>query len=153
MYCTRCDFDLDVARRIITFDSLAKADRLFCVSTVCSCTITAPPGHHIRLEMSVFQLTDGGLEIDWFYVYDGNTTNTLLGSFTGVKRPFTVQSRSRFMMLQLRRQYSFFRSTFKGSYNYSTTKGKLMFILVQMPYSSYQDVECYNPADPQTDVF
>ena len=148
MYCTRCDFDLDVARRIITFDSLAKHQWFY------SCTITAPPGHHIRLEMSVFQLTDVGFGIqDWFYVYDGNTTNTLLGSFTGVKRPFTVQSRSRFMMLQLRREYSFFRSTFKGSYNYSTTKGKLMFILVQMPYSSYQDVECYNPADPQTDVF
>lgn len=138
MYCTRCDFDLDVARRIINYDSLEK-DWLLCVYPDCSCIIIAPPDHHILLELSIFRLADtswrDSFEIvqkvqDWFYVFDGNSTNcTLLGNFTGTKRPFTIQSSSRFMMIKMARDVSS-RSIFKGSYSYSTIKGKLMFILV-----------------------
>ncbi len=138
MYCTRCDFDLDVAKRIIKYESS-------CEHTVCSCIISAPPEHHIRLELSLFRLADFYsresfkimlLVQDWFYVFDGNSTShTLLWNFTGTQRPFTIQSSGRFMMIQLERD-RWSRSFFKGSYNYSKTKGKLMFIFVYVPYIS-----------------
>lgn len=138
MYCTRCDldvFDLDVRRSTINHDSLGKDLHISqCrrpYNENCSCIIEAPAGHHIRLEFSVFQFTDKS----WFnlmtrnelFVYDGNSIrNASLGILTGTKLPFTVQSSSHFMMIQLKGLWGY-RSIFKSSYYYSTTKGKLFF--------------------------
>lgn len=135
MYCTRCHgiFDLDVSRRTIDLDSLEKENTdILCER--CSCLLELPPGEHIRLEFSVFQLIDlswqGSVSQDWLYVFDGNSTkNALLGKFTGTKLPFTVQSSSHLMMIQFK-ESSGFRSIFKSSYYNSTTKGKLIFIRV-----------------------
>ena len=126
----QCDFDVDVTRRIIDHDSLGKP-----FQSSYTCVIRAPPGHHTRVKFSTFRLPHFTLWMilrqDWLYVYDGNTTkNTLLGTFTGTKRSFTVQSSSSFMMIQLKKKYSFIRSSFKASYNYTKTKGKLIFMFV-----------------------
>ncbi|KAL9968993.1 hypothetical protein ACROYT_G021147 [Oculina patagonica] len=135
VYCTQCDFDLDDARRTINFDSLGK-DRWFCARRpYCSCVITALPEHHIRLKFVIFNLANyyyiySDLTQDWLYVYDGNSShlNTLLGSFTGTKQSFAVQSSGRFMMIQLKRD-GWSRTIFKASYNYSTTKERPKIIV------------------------
>ncbi|XP_078355547.1 uncharacterized protein LOC144640220 [Oculina patagonica] len=129
VYCTRCDFDLDVARRTIHFDSLGK-DKFLCAypfRPYCSCVIKALPGNHIRSKFVIFNLANNH---DRLYVYDGNSThlNTLLGSFTGTKQSFTVQSSGPLMTIQLKRDFRS-RTIFKASYNYSTTKERPKIIV------------------------
>ncbi|KAJ7385790.1 hypothetical protein OS493_013824 [Desmophyllum pertusum] len=130
VYSAPCAFDVIFSSggRVISYNSSLNASS--CKDTEgCSCIITAPLGHHIRLEFDTFQLSDlmfdGWPVQDWLNVYDGNTTNdVLLGNFTGAMRPFTLQSSSRFMMVMLKRAAYYLRCTFEGVYTYSATKDK-----------------------------
>jgi len=60
-------------------------------------------------------------------IYDGrNTTDTSLGVFTGARRPFTIQSSGRFMLVK-RFTHIWWRgylSNLKGVYTFKTTKDK-----------------------------
>lgn len=138
VYCRNCHFHLDTDRRIIIYNS--SNPKLGCGSRwICSCIITAQPKTHIHLEISLFQLLDVLIEssrkADWLYLYDGNSSqDTLLGKFTGTKESLIVQSSGRFMKIELIRDLFYSHSIFKGSYYYSTTKGKLIFILVSLPF-------------------
>lgn len=128
MSSLQCDFDVDVTRRIIDYDSLRKSEWS---QPSYTCVITAPPRRHTRVKFSIFRLPHFyTLQTDWLYVYDGNTKdNTLLGKFTGTKRPFTVQSSGCSIMIQLKKYSRLLRSTFRASYRYPKKKGKLIFIL------------------------
>lgn len=123
VYCKTCHFDLDVTNRIVSYDSSVNKWPS-CVSTACSCVITAPPEHYIRLEFYFFQVSHypGNMQ-DWLGVSFGNiTSNSRLSWFTRSWLPNTVKSIDRFMMILLYR-HAKSRSVFKGYYNYSTTKG------------------------------
>lgn len=63
-------------------------------------------------------------------IYDGRTTNdTLLGAFTGTKRPFVVLSSGRFTLVKLLKQDKLLSlCNFKGVYTFGTTKGKVCVI-------------------------
>jgi len=99
--------------------------------------ITAPLNHNVRLQFATFQLSDFILRWhEWFeywihpymQIYDGrNTTDTSLGVFTGARRPFTIQSSGRFMLVKLRFAKLWWRrylSNLKGVYTFNTTKDK-----------------------------
>ena len=90
----------------------------------CTWIITAPSNHTVKLIFTTFSLYTsywGRAEIQ---VYDGKRKNdTVLGVFTGTRQPFLIQTSGRFMMLTLKKKYSWYtRSIFKGAYY--TAKGK-----------------------------
>ena len=64
-------------------------------------------------------------------IYDGrNTNSTLLGAFTGTKRPFIMQSSGRFMLVKLLKQDNLpSLCNFKGIYTFGKTKGKVCAII------------------------
>ena len=136
-YCTQCNvFDLDASKRIINLDLPGSGSCPYPAG--CSCIITATHNYTtIHLTFLLFQLRDfswrrifGDSKInDWLRVYDGETTlNTSLGNFTGTKLPFTVQSSSRSMRIQLEMgDITLSRLFINASYYYSKAKGKLMF--------------------------
>ena len=105
--------------------------------------ITAPLNHSVRLQFETFQLSDLRL-FGWYWVhpymqiYDGrNTTDTSLGVFTGARRPFTIQSSGRFMLVKLRFAELWWRwwflSNLKGVYTFKTNKGKLTTYMYNSP--------------------
>lgn len=56
-------------------------------------------------------------------VYDGVGTNdTLLGTFTGIRDPFSIQTSGRFTLLKLTKKAKYYLCNFKGVLT-STTKG------------------------------
>ena len=120
----------------------------------CIWVITAPLNHSVRLQFVTFQLSDLRLRprywipphllryfTRWIHpcmqIYDGrNTTDTSLGVFTGARRPFTIQSSGRFMLVKLRFAKLWWRrylSNLKGVYTFKTTKGKLVTYMHNSP--------------------
>ena len=98
-----------------------------------SWVIMAPMNHNVRLQFVTFQLSDmrlsGWLGIHpYMQIYDGqNTTDASLGVFTGARRPFTIQSSGRFMLVKLIFEKSWWKrylNNVKGVYTFKTTKGK-----------------------------
>ena len=82
-----CHFELQGTNGIISFVGPKFAK--------CTWKITSPPHHKVRLTFSIFELMQGRLR-----VYDGQSANvTLLGQFSGSRRPFSVQSTARFMFV------------------------------------------------------
>ena len=93
-----------------------------------SWVITAPLNHTIRLKFETFQLSDSQeLGQNLIRIYDGRkATDTSLGVFTGARRPFTIQSSGRFMLVKQTKENRWLKrlSNFKGVYTFNTTKGK-----------------------------
>ena len=102
-----------------------------------SWVITAPTNHNVRLQFETFQLSDMRL-FQWFgtpwihpymQIYDARypADDTSLGVFTGARRPFTVQSSGRFMLVKLIFEKLWWKSylkNLKGVYTFKTTQGK-----------------------------
>ena len=63
------------------------------------------------------------------YIYDALSANesSLIGVFTGTRKPFEVQSSGSYMLLELIGQEQPVHK-FKGAYNVSTTKGEFFFL-------------------------
>ena len=119
MYSTPCAFQVGNSSGIISSNSTGMYND-------CSWIITAPFNHNIRLEFNVFQLTDSVvLEQNRILVYDGISTNdTLLGAFTGTRRPFIIESCGRFMTVMLIKQENQSSSfSFKAVYTMVAAKG------------------------------
>lgn len=119
-----CDFDVQGDSGDLIGSEFESSE--YC--RVSSWVITAPLYHTIRLKFTTFQLSDlQEYGQNWIHIYDGrNTNNTLLGAFTGARRPFIIQSSGRFMLLKLMKQ-SWLRnylSDFKAVYTFDTAKGK-----------------------------
>ena len=101
-----------------------------------SWVIMAPMNHNVRLQFETFQLSDLRL-FRWIWIhpymqiYDGRypADDTSLGVFTGARRPFTIQSSGRFMLVRLICELwwkRYFLNNLKGVYTFKTTKGKLV---------------------------
>ena len=99
----------------------------YCYGTS-SWVITAPLNHTIRLKFETFQLSDSQeLGQNLIRIYDGrNATDTSLGVSTGARRPFTIQSSGRFMLVKLTKEKPWRKplSNLKSVYTFNTTKGK-----------------------------
>ena len=94
----------------------------------CTWIITAPSNHTVKLNFTIFNLRGYGAktyrgEIE---VYDGKSKNdTLLGIFSGSRRPFIVQTSGQFMMVTFKRYHEEAFFNFKGVYSSSSIKGEL----------------------------
>ena len=94
----------------------------------CTWIITAPSNHTVKLTFTIFNLRGYGektyrSEIE---VYDGKSKNdTLLGIFSGSRRPFIVQTSGQFMMLTFKRYHELAFFNFKGVYFSTSIKGEL----------------------------
>ena len=91
----------------------------------CSWIITAPSNHSVKLKFKIFSLSNdpqfGQARIE---VHDGKRKNdTILGIFSGARRPFIIQTSGRFMMVALQKDYLSTPCNFKGTYYTSQKKG------------------------------
>ena len=94
----------------------------------CTWIIRAPSNHTMKLNFTIFNLR--GYEAKTYRseieVYDGKSKNdTLLGIFSGSRRPFIIQTSGQFMMLTFKRYHELAFFNFKGVYSSSSIKGEL----------------------------
>ena len=91
----------------------------------CTWIITAPSNHTVKLTFTIFNLLDYWTRCE-IKVFDGKSKNdTLLGIFSGSRRPFIVQTSGQFMMLTFKRYHELAFFNFKGVYSSSSIKGEL----------------------------
>ena len=91
----------------------------------CTWIITVPSNQTVKLKFTLFYLPNhswqGQAKIQ---VHDGEgKSDTVLGTFTGERQPFIIQTSGRFMMLTLQKKYSFTPCNFKGTF-IGSRKGK-----------------------------
>ena len=94
----------------------------------CTWIITAPSNHTVKLNFTIFNLRGYGVKTyrSEIEVYDGKSKNdTLLGIFSGSRRPFIIQTSGQFMMLTFKRYHELAFFNFKGVYSSSSIKGEL----------------------------
>ena len=89
----------------------------------CTWIITAPSNQTIKLIFTTFRLAGYSWNLAEIKVYDGKRKNdTVLGVFSGTRQPFLLKTSGRFMMLTLKKKYSFTLCIFKGAF-YTKIKG------------------------------
>ena len=89
----------------------------------CTWIITAPSNQTIKLIFTTFRLPGYSRNLAEIKVYDGKRKNdTVLGVFSGTRQPFLLKTSGRFMMLTLKKKYSFILCIFKGAF-YTKIKG------------------------------
>ena len=94
----------------------------------CTWIIRAPSNHTMKLNFTIFNLRGYGAKTyrSEIEVYDGKSKNdTLLGIFSGSRRPFIVQTSGQFMMLIFKRYHEFGFFNFEGVYSSTSIKGEL----------------------------
>ena len=93
----------------------------------CTWVITAPSNHTVELTFTVFNLDDYSPTVrSEIKVFDGKSKNdTLLGIFSGSRRPFIVQTSGQFMVLTFTRYHEFAYFIFEGVYYSTSIKGEL----------------------------
>ena len=93
----------------------------------CTWIITAPSNHTVKLNFTIFNLRGYGAKTyrSEIEVYDGKSKNdTLLGIFSGSRRPFIVQTSGQFMMLTFKRYHELGFFNFEGVYSSTSIKGE-----------------------------
>ena len=116
----------------------------------CSWLINTASDHNIRLRFTTFQfsyLPSEGAQA-FMYVYNGKTAkDTLTGVFTGTRKPFTVHSSGRFMLLKLSLhgyRYQYATRNFKATYTSATGIGKLHSLILIQVYLEHRLVKNYS---------
>ena len=97
----------------------------------CTWIITAPSSHTVKLNFTIFNLRGYGVKTyrSEIEVYDGKSKNdTLLGIFSGSRRPFIVQTSGQFMMVTFKRNHEEAFFNFKAVYSSSSIKGELYIL-------------------------
>ena len=91
----------------------------------CTWIITAPSNHTVKLKFMIFSLSnDPRWNQTSIQVHDGKRKNdTILGIFSGARRPFIIQTSGRFMMVALQKDFLSTPCNFKGTYYTSQKKG------------------------------
>ena len=92
----------------------------------CTWIITAPSNHTVKLTFTIFNLFDYSTILrSEIKVFDGKSKNdTLLGIFSGSRRPFIVQTSGQFMMLTFKRYHELGFFNFEGVYSSTSIKGE-----------------------------
>ena len=127
VFSERCDFYVQVSSGVFSSSEFESFEECYNSSWV----ITAPLNQSIRLKFETFQLSDSWLGQNLIRIYDGRkTADTLLGVFTGARRPFTILSSGPSMLVNLAidswMEYSL--RNFKGVYTFETAEGKFLII-------------------------
>ena len=107
----------------------------------CTWIITAPSNHTVKLTFTIFNLFDYlTIYRSEIKVFDGKSKNdTLLGIFSGSRRPFIVQTSGQFMMLTFKRYHELAFFNFKGVYTSTPIKGELY---VPRRKGNFQGLNC-----------
>ena len=116
----------------------------------CSWLITTASDHKIRLRFTTFQFSY--LPSEWvqafMFVYNGKTTkDTLTGVYTGTRKPFTVHSSGRLMLLKLSLhgyRYQSATRNFKATYTSTSGIGKLYSLILIHVYLEHRLVKDYS---------
>ena len=91
----------------------------------CTWIITVPSNHTVKLKFTLFYLPN----LSWWgqakiQVHDGKgKSDTVLGTFTGARQPFIIQTSGRFMMFTLQKRRWATPCNFKGTF-IGSRKGK-----------------------------
>ena len=114
-----CLFSVNGSRGFISSSGVKYYDR------TCTWIITVPSNHTVKLKFTIFYLSndpwDGQTKIQ---VHDGKgKSDTVLGTFTGERQPFIIQTSGRFMMLTLQKTRWGTPRNFKGTF-IGSRKGK-----------------------------
>ena len=123
MHANPCFYDVGSSNGVIS----SSANKNYSMYD-CTWIITAPSNHTVKLTFTIFNLRGYGektyrSEIE---VYDGKSKNdTLLGIFSGSRRPFIVQTSGQFMMVTFKRYHIFGFFSFKAVYFSTSIKGEL----------------------------
>jgi len=120
VFSTTCNFNLSCAQ----FNTSESES-----SNTSTWVISAPLNHTIGIKFETFQLSDSQkYGHNWIKIYDGRRTNNAsLGVFTGVRRPFMVQSSGQFMLVKLIKGLHLTSlCNFTGVCSLHSTKGKFL---------------------------
>ena len=122
VHANQCFYDVGSSNGVIS-SSFTKNYSMY----NCSWIITAPSNHTVKLTFTTFNLFDYLTILrSEIKVFDGRSKNdTLLGIFSGSRRPFIVQTSGQFMMLTFKRYHEEAFFNFKGVYSSSSIKGEL----------------------------
>ena len=117
-----CFYDVGSSNGVIS-SSITKNNSLY----NCTWIITAPSNHTVKLTFTIFNLVDYlTIYRSEIKVFDGKSKNdTLLGIFSGSRRPFIVQTSGQFMVLTFTRYHEFAYFIFEGVYSSTSIKGEL----------------------------
>ena len=123
VHANPCFYDVGSSNGVIS-SSITKNYSMY----DCTWIIRAPSNHTMKLNFTIFNLR--GYEAKTYRseieVYDGKSKNdTLLGMFSGSRRPFIIQTSGQFMMLTFKRYHELAFFNFKGVYSSSSIKGEL----------------------------
>ena len=120
MHADPCFYDVGSSNGVIS-SSATKNYSMY----NCTWIITAPSNHTVKLTFTIFNLLDYRTRCE-IKVFDGKSKNdTLLGIFSGSRRPFMVQTSGQFMMLTFKRYHESAFFNFKGVYFSTSIKGEL----------------------------
>ena len=123
MHANPCFYDVGSSNGVIS-SSFTKNYSMY----NCTWIITAPSNHTVKLNFTIFNLRGYGVKTyrSEIEVYDGKSKNdTLLGIFSGSRRPFIVQTSGQFMMVAFKRNHEEAFFNFTGVYSSSSIKGEL----------------------------
>ena len=123
VHANPCFYDVGSSNGVIS-SSITKNYSMY----DCTWIIRAPSNHTMKLNFTIFNLR--GYEAKTYRseieVYDGKSKNdTLLGIFSGSRRPFIVQTSGQFMVLTFTRYHEFAYFIFEGVYSSTSIKGEL----------------------------
>ena len=122
VHAKTCFYDVGSSNGVIS-SSITKNNSLY----NCMWIITAPSNHAVKLTFTIFNLYDYlTIYRSEIKVFDGKSKNdTLLGIFSGSRRPFIVQTSGQFMMVTFKRYHKFGFFNFKAVYVSTSIKGEL----------------------------
>ena len=122
VHAKTCFYDVGSSNGVIS-SSITKNYSMY----KCTWIITAPSNHTVKLTFTVFNLDDYSPTFrSEIKVFDGKSKNdTLLGIFSGSRRPFIVQTSGQFMMVTFKRYHLLGFFSFKAVYFSTSIKGEL----------------------------
>ena len=122
VHANPCFYDVGSSNGVIS-SSITKNYSMY----NCTWIITAPSNHTVKLTFTIFNLFDYlTIYRSEIKVFDGKSKNdTLLGIFSGSRRPFIVQTSGQFMMVNFKRYHERTFFNFKGVYSSSSIRGEL----------------------------
>ena len=122
-----CSFSVDGSSGFISSSGVKYYDY------TCKWIITVSSNHTVKLKFTIFRLANDPWlpNVPWpwlgqakIQVFDGKGKNdTVLGTFTGARQPFIIQTSGRFMMLTLQKTSWATPQNFKGTFM-GSRKGK-----------------------------
>ena len=122
VHANPCFYDVGSSNGVIS-SSITKNNSMY----NCTWIITAPSNHTVKLTFTIFNLVDYlTIYRSEIKVFDGKSKNdTLLGIFSGSRRPFIVQTSGQFMMVTFKRYHKVGFFNFKAVYVSTSIKGEL----------------------------